>query len=278
MNQSSGKEGDGIEANAAKPPTPIGSGTVGAATRTVQNRVCLRRMEVLSGIEIVSPNGSCFQAIREAAVHEHGDNAVPHREDAEPQATSWLRAPFFVQPVVQTADVEPESDEVPDREETVPVRKDSQGIVAPSKQHVRVNNYGSIEMEDQQPVADFVPQILEGDAVGKYDESHTGIPSDDDDDPIDRVGHLFDRKVVNEPKDMDDGPTDVWQQGDTSKGLVVECFQTQPIRDPPGYGLTIARIRFAELAPQSAFLVAEDEDVKEDRHRQQKKEQAKIAI
>jgi len=133
-----------------------------------------------------------------------------------------LRPLFLVQPFVQAADVEPESDEVPDREETVPVRKDSQGIVATGKQHVRVKNYGSIEMEDKQPVGDLVPQILEGYAVGEYDESHTGIPSDDDDEPIDLRGHLFDRKVIDEPKDVDDGPTDVWQQGDTSKGLVVE--------------------------------------------------------
>ncbi len=85
-----------------------------------------------------------------------------------------------------------------------------------------MKNYGSIEVEDQQPVADSVPQILEGYAVGKYDESNACIPSDDDDEPNELRGHMFERKVIDEPKNVDDGPTDVWQQGETSKSLVVE--------------------------------------------------------
>ncbi len=47
----------------------------------------------------------------------------------ESQAASLGRLPplVFLEPVVQAADVEAESDEVPDREETIPVRKDAQG-------------------------------------------------------------------------------------------------------------------------------------------------------
>ncbi len=32
----------------------------------------------------MSQDGSCFQENREATVQEHGDNAVPYREDAKP--------------------------------------------------------------------------------------------------------------------------------------------------------------------------------------------------